>query len=58
MKKVLFILATVLLFVGAFNMKAQDNSKDYFVGKWDVMMLNLPDGDMTMTMFLPVILLI
>ncbi len=52
MKKVLFILATVLLFVGAFNMKAQDNSKDYFVGKWDVMMLNLPDGDMTMTMTL------
>jgi len=52
MKKVLFILTTVLLFAGAFTMKAQDKSNDYFVGKWDVTMFNLPDGDTTMIMTL------
>ena len=45
MKKLSIIIATVL-FSFLFSIKANaQESKDYFVGKWNVLTTGLPDGD-------------
>ena len=49
MKKLLFICTLMLLTaVHAFNANAQGESKDYFIGKWQVSVPGLPMGDVDM----------
>lgn len=46
MKKLSFILVCMLSFLSV-SIQAQD-SRDYFVGKWDVMVYGTPKGDQRM----------
>lgn len=49
MKKVIFICTMMLLMaVHAFNAYAQGESKEYFIGKWQVSVPGLPMGDVDM----------
>ena len=46
MKKVCSLLAGLLFLVLSFTVNAQTQpAKDYFAGKWDVLMEGLPQGD-------------
>lgn len=47
MKKVKIILATLVLLV-SFSISAQNEHKDYFVGKWNVVAVGTPSGDSKM----------
>lgn len=48
MKKVSVILTAMLLFLVSFAVNAQSQSKDYFVGKWEVSVMGTPNGDSKM----------
>lgn len=47
MKKASALFVMMLLLVSV-AVTAQTSSKDYFVGKWDLMIEGLPDGDLQM----------
>jgi hypothetical protein len=53
MKKVYFILSTIIIaFIvntGSINAQAKNTGEKYFIGKWNVMVYGLPDGDTKMT---------
>jgi hypothetical protein len=53
MKKTLFILSTIILaFIvntGSINAQATNTGEKYFIGKWNLMVYGLPDGDTKMT---------
>ena len=49
MKKVSFFLAGLFFLMLSMNVNAQTKTgADYFVGKWNVLVKGLPDGDRTM----------
>jgi len=53
MKKLSSLFAGIFLLVLSFNANAQTQpSKDYFVGKWSVLVEGTPQGDSKMTIFL------
>lgn len=45
MKKLSAILVGMLFFLVCISVKAQDKPKDYFVGKWDLVVEGTPSGD-------------
>ena len=53
MKKTLFIITTILIaFIvntGSIDGQAKNTGEKYFIGKWNVMVFGLPDGDTKMT---------
>ena len=53
MKKALFILSTIIIaFIvntGSINAQAKNTGEKYFIGKWNLMVYGLPDGDTKMT---------
>jgi hypothetical protein len=53
MKKALFILSTIIIaFIvntGSINAQVKNTGEKYFIGKWNLMVYGLPDGDTKMT---------
>ena len=53
MKKTLFIITTILIaFIvntGSIDGQSKNTGEKYFIGKWNVMVFGLPDGDTKMT---------
>jgi hypothetical protein len=53
MKKALFIISTIIIaFIvntGSINGQAKNTGEKYFIGKWNLMVFGLPDGDTKMT---------
>lgn len=45
MKKLSFLFAGLFFLLLSFNANAQTPSKEYFIGKWDVLLEGLPQGD-------------
>jgi hypothetical protein len=41
------LLFVLFLFAGTYRVSAQDASKDYFAGKWEVLVKGSPEGDAT-----------
>jgi len=52
MKKIIFILATVSFLMFNFTVNAQDKSSDYFVGTWELLIEDAPEGKITMVVSL------
>ena len=52
MKKASIILSTIILtFIvttGSMNAQAKNTGENYFIGKWNVMIYGVPDGDTKM----------
>ena len=53
MKKVSFFIAGLFFLLLSLNVNAQTKTgADYFIGKWNVLVKGLPDGDRTMVLLL------
>lgn len=52
MKNVKLNLVLILFVLMSVAMKAQEKSNDYFVGKWDVLVVGTPNGDSKMPLVL------
>ena len=52
MKQISIILSTTLLLLSSLNLLAQQETSDYFAGKWEVLLEGTPSGDVTMIMTL------
>ena len=49
MKKAVFLsVMCMLMAMSSFVAKAQGESKDYFIGRWEVSVPGLPEGDVVM----------